>query len=376
MKKKSLYEVIYDDLLEQIKQGKYTQGSKLPSEKELADSYQVSRITSKRALEQLAEEDFIVRMPGKGSFVKEEAVSKEQRQDMSEQEVLLDVQRPQLVGVIMEGFAESFGTKLVLGMEEEFRQYGYNMIFRCSQGNQKEEEAAINDLLSLNVLGLIIMCAHDENYSPKILELAVSGFPMILLDRQMKGIPLSFAGINNHDAARDLTDYLFEKGHRKIAFVSSAAMDTPTIADRFSGYIDSNLAHGIITNGSLWMTNLRATIPNVQADEKIVEEDLLKMKRFLLEHTEVTAFLAVEYEIAKMLKKALEDVYGEKAASRQIVCFDGPDNVVHDFEFTHVRQDELKIGKTAADMLFDAISGHRDIRCNYLPYEIVIGYND
>ena len=299
MKKKSLYEVIYDDLLEQIKQGKYTQGSKLPSEKELADSYQVSRITSKRALEQLAEEDFIVRMPGKGSFVKEEAVSKEQRQDMSEQEVLLDVQRPQLVGVIMEGFAESFGTKLVLGMEEEFRQYGYNMIFRCSQGNQKEEEAAINDLLSLNVLGLIIMCAHDENYSPKILELSVSGFPMILLDRQMKGIPLSFAGINNHDAARDLTDYLFEKGHRKIAFVSSAAMDTPTIADRFSGYIDSNLAHGIITNGSLWMTNLRATIPNVQADEKIVEEDLLKMKRFLLEHTEVTAFLAVEYEIAK-----------------------------------------------------------------------------
>ncbi len=373
MKKKSLYEMIYDDLLGQIKEGKYTQGSRLPSEKDLADSYRVSRITSKKALERLAEEDFIVRMPGKGSFVKDQ--QPEEQEDISEK-TAFSPQQPQLIGVVMEGFAESFGTKLVLGMEEEFRKYEYNMIFRCSRGNQKEEEKAINDLLSLNVQGLIVMCAHDENYSPKILELAVSGFPIILLDRQMKGVPLSFVGTNNHDAARDLTDYLFEKNHRKIAFISSSAMDTPTIADRFSGFVDSNLAHGIITNETMWVTNLRATIPDVQADEGMMEEDLLKLKRFLLEHPEVTAYFVVEYEIAKMLKKALKEVYGEIADTKEVVCFDGPDNVVHEFEFTHIRQDELKIGKTAADMLFDTIQGHRDIRCSYLPYEIVIGYNN
>lgn len=375
MKKKSLYEMIYDDLLEQIKQGKYVEGSRLPSEKELADSYQVSRITSKRALEQLAEEDFIVRMPGKGSFVKEQE-NRNSGQTFSKMTVQgNDWKTPQLVGVIMEGFAESFGTKLVLGMEEEFRKHGLNMIFRCSRGDQKEEEKAINDLLSLNVQGLVVMCAHDENYSPKILELAVSGFPIILLDRQMKGVPLSFVGTNNHDAARDLTDYLFEKGHRKIAFLSNAAMDTPTIADRFSGFVDSNLAHGIITNETMWLTNLRASIPDIQMDNKLIENDLMKMKHFLLEHSDATAFFIVEFEIAKMLKKALREVYGEKASSKEIVCFDGPDNIIHEFEFTHIRQDEFGIGKAAAEMLFDRISGHQDIVCRYLPYQLVIGYN-
>ena len=141
---------------------------------------------------------------------------------------------------------------------------------------------------------------------------------------------------------QDLTDYLFEKNHRKIAFISSSAMDTPTIADRFSGFVDSNLAHGIITNETMWVTNLRATIPDVQADEGMMEEDLLKLKRFLLEHPEVTAYFVVEYEIAKMLKKALKEVYGEIADTKEVVCFDGPDNVVHEFAVSYTHLDVYK----------------------------------
>ena len=67
-----MYKKIYDDLLEAIEKGIYPPGSKLPSEKELMEQYNVSRITSKKALEMLADRNIIVRMPGKGSFVLEE----------------------------------------------------------------------------------------------------------------------------------------------------------------------------------------------------------------------------------------------------------------------------------------------------------------
>ena len=70
-----MYETIYNDLLEGIRNGTYPAGSRLPSEKELAGQYGVSRITSKKALELLAERGMISRMPGRGSFVLETAVN-------------------------------------------------------------------------------------------------------------------------------------------------------------------------------------------------------------------------------------------------------------------------------------------------------------
>ena len=66
-----IYERIFETLREEILQRKYNIGDRVPSEKELADDYNVSRITSKKALEMLAEVGLIVRNQGKGSFVAE-----------------------------------------------------------------------------------------------------------------------------------------------------------------------------------------------------------------------------------------------------------------------------------------------------------------
>ena len=68
VKRDPLYLKIYNDLLAGIKNGTYALGSRLPSEKELSSNYDVSRITSKKALEMLAEQNMITRMPGKGSM--------------------------------------------------------------------------------------------------------------------------------------------------------------------------------------------------------------------------------------------------------------------------------------------------------------------
>ena len=48
-----IYERIFETLREEILQRKYNIGDRVPSEKELADDYNVSRITSKKALEML-----------------------------------------------------------------------------------------------------------------------------------------------------------------------------------------------------------------------------------------------------------------------------------------------------------------------------------
>ena len=56
MGKTIMYERIYADLLAKIQNGDYQPGDRLPSEKESAELYGVSRITAKKAMDMLAKE--------------------------------------------------------------------------------------------------------------------------------------------------------------------------------------------------------------------------------------------------------------------------------------------------------------------------------
>lgn len=66
------HEQISDYLREKIEQGAYDIDEKLPSENELGDMFDVSRVTVRRALQTLEHEGYIYRRQGLGSFVKEQ----------------------------------------------------------------------------------------------------------------------------------------------------------------------------------------------------------------------------------------------------------------------------------------------------------------
>jgi GntR family transcriptional regulator len=64
-----LFHQIYLALREQILSGKYPNGSQLPGEAELARDLNVSRITTKRALDELAADNLVSRRRGRGTTV-------------------------------------------------------------------------------------------------------------------------------------------------------------------------------------------------------------------------------------------------------------------------------------------------------------------
>lgn len=66
---KPLYNQIRDDLLAKIADGTYPPHSQIPSENELGELFNVSRITVRQALTQLQQEGFIFKVHGKGSFI-------------------------------------------------------------------------------------------------------------------------------------------------------------------------------------------------------------------------------------------------------------------------------------------------------------------
>lgn len=65
----SKYLSIYNNIVNKIENGIYNTNDKLPSEKELMDSYEVSRDTVRKSLNMLEQNGYIQKTKGKGSFV-------------------------------------------------------------------------------------------------------------------------------------------------------------------------------------------------------------------------------------------------------------------------------------------------------------------
>lgn len=64
------YHRLYVLIAEAIKDGVYAPGALLPSEKTLTETYEVSRVTVRRALDQLVEDGLVSKHQGQGSIVK------------------------------------------------------------------------------------------------------------------------------------------------------------------------------------------------------------------------------------------------------------------------------------------------------------------
>ena len=106
-----IYQQVKDGFCQLILSGALPPGYKLPSVRELATSLTINPNTIQRAYRELEQENYIVSVPGKGSFVCEgDQAARKRRQELLEQfDVLtleleqLGVSREQLIQKLREG---------------------------------------------------------------------------------------------------------------------------------------------------------------------------------------------------------------------------------------------------------------------------------
>ena len=64
-----LYRQVLEDIKGSISSGQYAPGNRIPSEAELSELYDVSRVTVRRAIEELVSEGYLTKRQGKGTYV-------------------------------------------------------------------------------------------------------------------------------------------------------------------------------------------------------------------------------------------------------------------------------------------------------------------
>jgi GntR family transcriptional regulator of arabinose operon len=351
-----LYEQLYMHIVHEIQEGQLKAGDRVSSEKELAERFGVSRITSKKALEKLAEAGAIKRIQGKGSFVANGISGGLEQKHHSEERTSLvpnEIERP-LIGFIVPNFSDEFGLQLLRSMEKQSAAHNYDLIIKRTCGSREEEERAIQLFVSLGIKGLIVIPIHGEHYNAELLRLVLDKFPVVLVDRYLKGIPVCSVYTDNKNAAKDLTLHLIGKGHDKIAYLSPPEENTSTLEERLMGYTLAIIQEGLKLNPDYCLTNLKGTLP-INLYETAIESDKKAIIQFFEQHPDVKAFVASEFLVATMLAQVIDSL-GKSVEEYDIVCFDSLNHLGKPI-FTHIQQDEKRMGEEAVDLLVSQLIG-------------------
>ncbi len=331
-----MYETIYTTLMKEIKQGKYPVGSRLPTEKELAQQHEVSLITSKKALNILAEKGLINRVPGIGNVVINHQIN-----------TINTAQSSKLIGIIM-NHSSAFGIKILEGVIRQVDEWGLSVVVKYSFDNSEREDQILDQFLNIGVCGIIIMPCITEKCNPKLLGLISKGFPIIFVDRYLKELPASFVVTDNEEAAKNAMIYLFALGHEKVAVMSDLIEGTSTLEHRVKGINESYQDRQLLIDRSLWYTNIAESkgggiIP--------IEERVINVMKHLEAHPEITAIFALKFDIACIAVEALKRLGKAVPKDYSVMCFDHPMFNIEGAFFTHVKQQELEMGKEAVDSL-------------------------
>ncbi|MBO0995158.1 GntR family transcriptional regulator [Bacillus sp. SD088] len=371
------YKQIYNDLREKIKDGEFSYGARIPSEKELAESFHVSRITSKKALDLLAEQNIIERVRGKGSFVVSPipSITNEEPEPSDDQGEEKEIK---MIGLITPDFSADFGMTFVKSVEKVCSDLNIHLIIKRTYGLIEKEAESITSMLEVGVDGLIIIPVHGQHYNHSLLQIVVDDFPFVLVDRFLIGIPASSVGTDNHLASKRLTEYLIGLGHKEIGFISASLDGTSTIEERLKGFKTAFYHQGLKLNLDHIMTQIRSSLPALKQHPEwssIVQEDMDQLKTFILKYPEITAFVTSEYEQALMLKFVLKKLGKNIPKDYSIVCFDHPKGLIGEKQFTHIKQKEELMAKKSIELLLSKLNGDSKLDHLFLEFELVEGYS-
>ncbi len=359
-----LYRRVHEALRSAITAGTFPVGSRLPSEAELSQEHSVSAITVKRALDMLRQEGLIVRRPRLGTFV------------VGDRPVALPTTpggatgQP-LLGLVVTSFDDTFGARVIEGLLDAAGDRAHVVVKRTS-GDRESEDQHLRALVATPGLrGIALLPSSSQYIPPAVLDLVSRQFPVVILDRIFDAVPVSSVSSDNLGGAKAATEFLFSLGHQNIGVVSSSSA-VSTTAQRRLGYVRAHAEAQIPLDERNELHSLGATVPGSTVD---VDADIAVLERFVAERPAVSAYLVTEYNIALLLREACRRQGIRVPEDVAIVCFDHPQAFADRglFRFTHVSQDQRRIGELAIEHLLVQIADPTRIERLVVPTSLVEG---
>ncbi len=299
-------------LLEQIRAGTLREGERIPSEYDLAEQFQVNKMTANSAVEELAVLGYLERRSRGGGTVVRPHVSRFKG----------------TIAVFMGGVSVSYYSSLLCGIQEGAQAYGYNTLLYYALVNSDPGETA-QFLKMGGVSGAIIA---------NFFHLSNPGVPTLWIDKNR--IPVVEGEFNHlmHNDFRGgemLAAHLCDLGHRNIIYITQY----PNILSRrFDGF-----------RGELEKRSLRLLAKESYFHSGLLPSEFLR--RLLKRFPEATAIACDGDNVAFEFYWSLKDMGIRVPEDLSLTGFSGFPEVQRLIKLTTVDEHPHRIGFYAAELL-------------------------
>lgn len=255
-----------------------------------------------------------------------------------------------LFGLVISAVTNPVFARIIMALEEQAHELGYELVFVQSLNNPEREQAVIRRLLSRRVDGMFISPVYRlDPVVPIYQELLKRGTPVVLIGHRAPFCE-KFVSVETDDisASASATRHLLELGHRRIAFLAGPPA-TPSSQQRIEGYRRALREAGIEWDDKL-VFNAGATI----------EEGEKAALQFLNEAPGATAIQTANDLVAI---GAASIFLGQGMRIPQDISLVGFGNILVSEHFrvplTTIRQPKHRLGTAAMESMLKLLKGVR-----------------
>jgi len=254
---KTLYQIIKNDILLKIENQQFEYDKPICTEKSLSEQYGVSRITSKRAIDDLEQAGILYRKRGVGSFV-----SRPHSFDAEKEFTAPFALRPQskTIPVILPFAAHQGG--FIHTLEAATRRLtdaGIRFAIHVCESNDEKLRSLLLHLLADDVESLILYPTGKEFHLDILQQFTELGKRVLIIDKPNTIDFLSKIVCDNYSGGYMLTNHLIDYGHRRIAYLAqNAPEDLSSLSARLNGYRQCMVDRGITIDEALIKLNLHS----------------------------------------------------------------------------------------------------------------------
>lgn len=250
-----------------------------------------------------------------------------------------------LVGLILPDITNPFFSQLAKSVEVEAVKRGHSVMLASSHGDCETESSHVQAFLDRSVRGIVVVAAADGSG-----QAMKSPVPIVSIDRRFGRYPL--VATDHQKGAELVADYLYELGHRHIAYIAGP-QDTEVGRLRREGFVKRIRALG--ARGDKVTLKIRQARFDYVSGERVA--------RKLLEATSatpVTAIAAASDQLAIGALRGARDLGVLVPEDVSIVGFDDIDlaSLVIP-RLTTVRQQTDQLAMKAMEMIFSAEQKNR-----------------
>lgn len=249
------------------------------------------------------------------------------------------------IGIIIPEIIHHFFATVISGIESVANERGYNVIV-CLSDESFDKEVINMEMLANGSIDGFIMSLSKETQQKKdfhhIVEVMNQGMPVVMFDRVTNDILCDKVIIDDGLAAVNTTQYLIDKGFKKIALITT--VDYVSVGKlRTEGYIKSLKNNDIPVN-----ENLILKIEDTDNFENQIEN--------LITNNDLEAIFAVNEIFAVTAIKIAAKHHIKVPEELSIIGFtDGIISKYSSPSITTVSQNGVKMGNKAAMMLINRL---------------------